>query len=62
MSFVRKCGDTYGKKLMDTVTKMGMDAARTASKRVVLKAAEATGDLIGNMIADKITLVGKKKS
>ena len=47
-SFARKCGDKYGKKLMDTATKTGMDLAKTASKRVVLKTAEATGDLIGN--------------
>ena len=46
---------------MDTTTKKGMDAAKTASKRVVQKAAEATADLIGNRIADKITLIGKPK-
>ena len=33
---------------MDTATKTGMDAAKTASKRAVQKTAEATGDLIGN--------------
>ena len=48
-----------GKKLMGTATKTGMDAAKTASKRVVQKTAEATGDLIGNKIADKITSIGK---
>ena len=47
---------------MDTATKTGIDAAKTASKRVVQKTAEATGDLIGNKIADKITLVGKSKN
>ena len=47
---------------MDTVTRTGIDAAKTASKRVVQKIVEATGDLIGNKIADKITLVGKTKS
>ena len=46
---------------MDTATKTGIDAAKTASKRVVQKTAEATGDLIGNEIADKITLIGKPK-
>ena len=51
----------YGKKLMDTATKTGIDAAKTASKRVVQKTAEATGDLIGNEIADKITSIGKLK-
>ena len=53
MSFARKFGDTYGKKLMDTATKTGIDVAKTASKIVVQKTAEATGDLIGNKIADK---------
>ena len=46
---------------MDTATKTGIDAAKTASKRVVQKTAEATGDLIGNKIADKITSIGKPK-
>ena len=30
---------------MDTATTTGIDAAKTASKRVVQKTAEATGDL-----------------
>ena len=46
---------------MDAATKTGTDAAKTAPKRVVQKAAEATGDLIGNKIADKITSIGKPK-
>ena len=46
---------------MDNVTKTGIDAAKTTSKRVVQKTAEATGDLIGNKIADKITSIGKPK-
>ena len=61
LSFSRKCGNKYGKKLMDTATKTGIDAAKTASKRVVQKTAEATGDLIGNKIADKTTSIGKPK-
>ena len=61
LSFARKLGDRYGKKLIDTATKTGIDAAKTASKRVVQKTAEATGDLIGNKIADKITSIGKSK-
>ena len=44
---------------MDTATKTGIDAAKTASKKVVQKTAEATEDLIGNQIADKITSLGK---
>ena len=61
LSFARKFGDKYGKKLMDTTTKTGIGAAKTASKRVVQKTAEAAGDLIGNKIADKITSIGKSK-
>ena len=37
LSFARKFGDKYGKKLIDTATKTGIDAAKTASKRVVQK-------------------------
>ena len=62
LSFARKFGDNCSHKLMDTATKTGKDAAKTASERVVQKTAEATGDLIGNKIADKITSVGKSKS
>ena len=47
---------------MDTATKTGKDAARTASKKFVQKTSEATGDLIGSKRADKITSVGKSKS
>ena len=61
-SFARKCCDKYGKKLMDTATKTGIDVTKTASKRVAQKTAEATGDLIGIKIADKITSSGKAKS
>ena len=35
------------------------DVLKTASKRAIQKTAEATGDLIGNKIADKITRVSK---
>ena len=61
LSFTKNFGNKYGKKLMDTTTKAGMDAAKTASKKVVQKTAEATVDLIGNKIADKITSIGKPK-
>ena len=46
---------------MDTETKTGIDAAKTASKIVVQKTSKTTGDLIGNKIADKITSIGKPK-
>ena len=43
---------------MDTA---GIDATKTASKRIVQKITEATGDLIGKKIADKIISLGKTK-
>ena len=62
VSFARKVGDKYVKKLMDTATKAGIDAAKTALKRVVQKATEATGDLIRNKIAKtKVKQRVKKK-
>ena len=47
---------------MNTATKTGIDAAKTTSERAVQKSAETTRDLIGNKIADKITLAEKTKS
>ena len=61
LSFARKFNNKYCKELIDTATKAGIDAAETASKRVVQKTAEATGDLIGNKIANKITSIGTAK-
>ena len=52
---------TYGKKLTDTTIKTGKDFAAIAGKKIVHKSAEATGDLVGNKIADKITSMGRSK-
>ena len=46
-------------KSLDNAKKSTMDAIKTASKRAFQKTAEATGDLIGNKIADKITRLSK---
>ena len=46
LSFVRNLANKYGRQLLDTATKAGLDALKTASKKVIQKAAEATG-LIG---------------
>ena len=59
LSFAGKFGDKYGKKLMDTATKTGIDDPKTTSKTVVQKTAEAAEDLIGKKKADKITSVSK---
>ena len=55
LSFAGKIGNKYGKTLMDSATKTGIDAAKTPFKGVVQKTAEAREDLIGNKIANKFT-------
>ena len=60
LSFAKNMSNKYGQKLFDTAKKSTTDAIRTASKRGIQKNAKATGDLIGNKIADKITSISKK--
>ena len=45
----------YGKKILDNSLGAGKDFVKLAGKKVLIKSAEATGDLIGNKIADRIT-------
>ena len=47
-------------KLVASTKKSATDAIKTASKGAIQKTAEATEDLIGNTIADKITSSSKK--
>ena len=65
LSFAKNMGKSlshkYGQKILDSAKKSTTDAIKTASKRTIQKTAEATVDLIGNKIADKITSVSKKK-
>ena len=58
----KKLSNTYSQKFLDTAKKSTADAIKTASKRATQKTAEATVDLIGNKIADKITSVSKKST
>ena len=50
----------YGQKRLDRAERSTTYAIKTGSKRSIQKTAEATVDLIGNKIADKITSVLKK--
>ena len=43
-----------GKQLFGAATKAGLDALKTATKKVVHKISDATVEFIGNKIADKI--------
>ena len=65
LSFAKNMGkglsNKYGQKPLDSAKKSKTDAIKTASKREIQKTAEATGNLIGNKIAEKITSVSKKK-
>ena len=57
MSLARNFSDKYSKSLMDK----GIDVSKKFAKTAGIKeTAKATGDLIGNKIADKITSASKK--
>ena len=49
----------YSQKHLDSAKISTTDAIKTASNRAIQKTAEATGDLIGSKIADKITSLSK---
>ena len=56
----KNLSNKYGQKFLDSAKKSTTDVIKTVSKRSIQKTAQATGDLIGNEIADKITSVSKK--
>ena len=45
----------HGQKPLDHNKQSATDALKTVSKRAILIKAEATGDMIGNKIANRIT-------
>ena len=71
LTFVKNTGKNFGKnrsenvsnkyshKGLDHTKQSATDALKTTSKRAIQETAEATCDLIGNKIADKITRVSK---
>ena len=62
LSFAKNMGvniDKNSQKLLDHTKELATDALNTASERSIPKAAEATDNLIGNKIADKIKRVSK---
>ena len=64
LSFAKNMGKSlsnkYGQKLLDGAKKYTTEAIKITSKRAIQKTAEATGNLIGTKIADKILSVSKK--
>ena len=71
LSFAKNMGRKIGKNIskslsskcsqnmFDHAKQSATDVLKTASKKVIQKTAEATGDLNGNKIADRITKVSK---
>ena len=60
LPLAKNLSNKHSQKLIDAAKKTATDALKTASKRAIKKTAEATGDLIGNKVADEITSVSKK--
>ena len=54
-SIGRNLSNEYGQKLVDTAKKSATDALKIVGKGAAQKTTEASGDLAGNFIADKIT-------
>ena len=52
----------YGRKLLDKSIDVGKDFAKKAGKKILDKSAEATGEMIGNKIADRITKSSRNKA
>ena len=60
MSLARNVSDKYSKSSMDKGIDVSKKFAKTAGIKILEETAKATGDLIGNKIADKITSASKK--
>ena len=52
----------YGRKILDKSLDAGKDFAKIAGKKVLHKSAEATGEMTGNKIADRITTSSRNKA
>ena len=64
LSFAKNKGKSlsnkYRQKHLDIAKTSATDAIKTVSKRAIQKTTEATGDLVGNKIADKTISVSKE--
>ena len=55
----KNLGVKCSQNLLDHTKQSATDALKTATERAIQKTAEATGDLIGNKNANRITKVSK---
>ena len=60
LSFARNFSDKFSKSLIDKGINVSKKFAKTAGKKILKETAKATGDLIGNKIADNITSASNK--
>ena len=51
----RNLSNKRGRQLLDAATKTGLHTLKTATNKVAHNAAEATGEVIGNKITNKIS-------
>ena len=58
----KKISNKYGRKILDKSMDAGKDFAKIAGKKVLHKSAEATGEMIGNKIAYRITRSSRNKA
>ena len=59
---VKKMSNKYGRKILDKNMDAGKDFDKITGKKVLTKSAEATGDLLGNKIANRITKSSRNKA
>ena len=59
-NMLKRLSSEYGQKFHDSTRKLVTEAFKTASKRTIQNTADATDDLVGNKIAEKVTQAASK--
>ena len=58
----KNMSNKYGRKILDKSMDAGKDSAKIAGKKILHNSAEATGEMIGNKIVDRITRSSRNKA
>ena len=56
---IKNLSSKYSQKILDHPKQSAIYSLKTSSKRVISKTVEASGNLIGNKIADNITKISR---
>ena len=56
---IKNLSSKYSQKILDHDKQSAIYSLKTSSKRVISKTVEASGNLIGNNIADNVTKISK---